>query len=80
MKVFQKFDVVGIAVLTPLFLTPIGGSILALAFGVKKGKILLHMTWTNFVWAFVLSYAFANIVNDIKLFFADAYQFMMGLF
>ncbi len=79
-RVYQKFDIKGIAILTPLFLTPIGGTIIAIAFGVKKSKILLHMLWTNFVWAFVLAYAFATIMDDVKAFFSNIFEYLFGLF
>ncbi len=79
-KVYQKFDIKGIAILTPLFLTPIGGTIIAIAFGVKRSKILLHMLWTNFVWAFALSYAAATIMDDVKEFFTQLFEYILSLF
>lgn len=40
---WKKYGLVGVAVLTPLLLTPIGGTIVAVSFGSPKHKILLYM-------------------------------------
>jgi hypothetical protein len=40
---WKKYGLVGVAVLTPLLLTPIGGTILAVSFGSPKQKIILYM-------------------------------------
>lgn len=53
-KVWQKFGPFGIAGLTPLFLTPIGGTIIMLAFYVKPRKILTYMLFSATIWAFIL--------------------------
>jgi hypothetical protein len=53
-RVWRKFGPVGVAVLTPIFLTPIGGTIVMNAFNVEKRKIILYMLGSALVWAFVL--------------------------
>ena len=63
-KFYKKFNVKGIAFLTPLFLTPIGGAILAVAFGGKKMSILLNMLWANLIWAIILS-SVMNLFGDV---------------
>lgn len=40
---WKKYGLTGLAVLTPLLLTPIGGSILAVAGGYERRKILIYM-------------------------------------
>lgn len=40
---WKKYGLVGVAVLTPLLLTPIGGTVVAVGFGSPKRKILLYM-------------------------------------
>jgi hypothetical protein len=64
-KFYQRFSMKGIAFATPLFLTPIGGAVISIAFGVKKSTILLNMLWANFFWAFVLSYATRTVLVNI---------------
>lgn len=53
--IYNKFGIKGIAFITPLFLTPIGGTILALSLGVPKGKIIKTMTLYVFFWGYTLS-------------------------
>lgn len=54
-RVWKKYGIIGIAFLTPLILTPIGGSIIAVSFGEKTQKIILAMFISCVFWAFVLS-------------------------
>ena len=53
--VWKKFGLVGIAVLTPLALTPIGGTLLAASFGAPRGKIILYMLISSIVFAVIFS-------------------------
>lgn len=52
---FLKFEMGGIAFLTPIILTPIGGTILAVSFGAPKEKIILYM--------FISACMFSVIIN-----------------
>ena len=56
-KVFQKFGMGGIAFLTPLLLTPIGGTVIATLLGVPRTRILLHMLWSAVFWGGVFTFA-----------------------
>jgi len=63
--VWKKFGLFGIAVLTPLGLTPIGGTLLAVSFGAPKEKIIWYMLISATVFAIVFSsliYLFGNSV------------------
>ena len=52
-KVWAKLGINGIACLTPIIFTPIGGTFLALSFKVSRFKVLLAMcVWGGF-WAIV---------------------------
>jgi membrane protein DedA with SNARE-associated domain len=51
----RKYGLGGIAFLTPLFLTPIGGTILAVGLGKPKEKILLYMLISALAWAVVFT-------------------------
>ncbi|MBS1680305.1 MAG: hypothetical protein JST48_01195 [Bacteroidetes bacterium] len=53
-----KYGLGGVAFLTPLFLTPIGGTILAVSLGKTKNKILFFMLVSATAW----SLAFTSVV------------------
>lgn len=56
-RIWKKYGLVGVAALTPIFLTPIGGSILAVSSGSPKEKIILFMFISASVWAVIFSVA-----------------------
>ncbi|WP_291780362.1 hypothetical protein [Cecembia sp.] len=53
-KTWQKFGPAGVAAITPLILTPIGGSIILTAFNVRRRKIMAYMLLSGFIWSLVL--------------------------
>lgn len=54
-KIWQRFGVPGIAFLTPLLLSPPGGTILATAFGGKRHQIIKWMWIFGAIWAVLLT-------------------------
>lgn len=56
-KVFRKFGMGGIAFLTPVLLSPIGGTVIATLLGVPRQRILLHMLWSALFWGGALTFA-----------------------
>ncbi len=52
-RIWRKYGIWGVAVLTPLIFTPIGGTMIAVSFGEKKHKILLTMLISATFWALV---------------------------
>ena len=56
-RVFKKFGMGGIAFLTPVLLSPIGGTAVATMLGVPRSRILLHMFWSALFWGGVLTFA-----------------------
>lgn len=50
-----KYGLGGIAFLTPLFLTPIGGTLIAVGMGKPKNKIILFMLISAVGWAVVFT-------------------------
>ncbi|OGX91516.1 hypothetical protein BEN49_04705 [Hymenobacter coccineus] len=56
-KVFRRFGMGGIAFLTPVLLSPIGGTVVATLLGVPRSRILLHMLWSAVFWGGVLTLA-----------------------
>lgn len=55
--IIKKYGLVGIAFLTPVILTPIGGTVLAVSVSPNREKILLYMLISACVWSVVLSSA-----------------------
>jgi len=56
-RIWKRFGLIGVAVLTPLLLTPIGGTVIAVGFGAPKEKILLYMLVSATVFAILFSVA-----------------------
>ncbi|PRY86587.1 hypothetical protein [Mongoliibacter ruber] len=66
-QVWQKFGVIGIAIATPIFLTPIGGTIIMVAFNVKRNKILSYMFFSGLAWVIIMGTSI-NWILTIPLF------------
>lgn len=68
---YKKYGLGGIAFLTPILLTPIGGTLVAVSFGSPKEKIILYMLISGIAWAIIFStmvYYFGNkILPDYLL-------------
>ena len=62
-KVWKKFGIWGIALLTPLILTPIGGTVVLTSFGIAKKKILLTMLVSALIWAFVFGLSIEELLK-----------------
>ena len=54
-RVWQRFGIIGIAVMTPLLFTPIGGSLLALSFKVPTARVLFFMAISGIFWSIVFT-------------------------
>ena len=51
-KIWQKSGAAGVAFLTPLLLTPIGGTLVMTSFGVKRKIIVSYMFISSVWWSF----------------------------
>ena len=61
--IWRRYGLFGIAFLTPILLTPIGGTLLAISFGTPKNRLILFMFVSAAAWSVVLSivvYFFGN--------------------
>ena len=54
--IWKKYGLVGVAFLTPILFSPIGGAMIANAFGETKERIYLHMFISAVAWALGFSY------------------------
>lgn len=63
--IWQKYGLLGVAILTPVILTPIGGCLLAISFGTPKEKLIFYMFVSAAFWSVLFSsliYFFGNEV------------------
>lgn len=60
-RVWKQSGLAGIAFLTPLILTPIGGTILAVSFRVGRFQILVYMLISAVFWAVVQTLALYQV-------------------
>jgi uncharacterized membrane protein len=67
-KIWQKLGIWGIACFTPLFFTPIGGTLLALSFKVPIPKIMFSMLVFAVFWGVILTFAFFQVSELRHLF------------
>ena len=49
-KIFRRFGMGGIAFLTPILFSPIGGTVIATQLHVPRWRILVHMLWSAALW------------------------------
>lgn len=62
-KVWKKYGQVGIAAITPLVLTPIGGTLIMVSFGAKKRHIYLNMLLSSLFWATIFCLSIDQILT-----------------
>jgi membrane protein DedA with SNARE-associated domain len=64
-NIWKKYGLVGVAVLTPIILTPIGGTLLAVSSGSPKDKIIFYMFISAACWSVVFSMAIYFFGNQV---------------
>ena len=64
-RIWKKYGLIGVAALTPIILTPIGGSILAVSSGSPKEKIVLFMFISGSVWSVIFSVTIYFFGNEV---------------
>lgn len=67
-RIWKRFGIVGIAVLTPLLFTPIGGTIIAVAFRVHRQSIFFWMLMSGLSIGTVISYLVYRLTFVAKWF------------
>ena len=63
-RIWKKYGLFGVAALTPVLLTPIGGTLLALSSGSPKEKIVIFMFVSASVWSVVFSVTVYLLGNE----------------
>jgi len=66
-KIWRKYGIWGVAALTPILFTPIGGTMIAVSFGEKKPKILLAMLLSASLWSVILCGAIVIAGKEVFL-------------
>jgi hypothetical protein len=69
-RIWRKYGLIGVAALTPVLFTPIGGTLLAVSFGTPRNKLIFAMFVSASVWSVILTtiiYFFGNILPDFLL-------------
>ena len=62
-QIWQKFGAAGVAVLTPLLLTPIGGTLVLTSFGVDRKKIISYMFISGLFWSFIFGLSIEKLLE-----------------
>ncbi|MDJ1470572.1 small multi-drug export protein [Cytophagaceae bacterium DM2B3-1] len=68
-KIWRKYGMLGVAFLTPIILTPIGGTIVASSFGESKFRIFLYMFLSALAWGVILTLIIDKLGEKVLGFF-----------
>ncbi len=63
-RIWNNYGVQGVAFLTPLILTPLGGALITAAYAANRSKVMLYMLISSLTWATILTigvYFFADL-------------------
>jgi hypothetical protein len=71
-NIWKKYGLAGVAILTPLLLTPIGGTLLAVSSGSPKEKIIFYMFLSASFWSVAFSMAIYFFGNEVLKFFGES--------
>jgi hypothetical protein len=69
--IWKKYGLIGVAALTPLLLTPIGGTLLAVSSGSPKEKIIFYMFISASIWSILFSTALYFFGNEVLEYFPE---------
>lgn len=69
--IWKKYGLIGVAALTPIFLTPIGGTLLAVSSGSPKEKIIFYMFISASVWSIIFSCALYFFGAEVLKYFPE---------
>ncbi|MEX0882392.1 MAG: hypothetical protein WDZ72_02855 [Cyclobacteriaceae bacterium] len=63
-RVWKNFGIWGIALLTPVIFTPIGGTVILTSFGINKEKIIYTMLVSSLLWAIIMGLIVREIIDE----------------
>lgn len=67
--IWKKYGLFGVAALTPIFFTPIGGALIAVSFGTPKDKLIVYMFVSASVWGVALALLIYLFGNQVAYYF-----------
>ena len=70
-KIWRKYGELGISFLTPILLSPPGGSIIAMALGGSRKKTIGYMFLWSVVWSTIITYTFYYAGDEIREFMSS---------
>ncbi|WP_338392276.1 hypothetical protein [Fulvitalea axinellae] len=62
-KVWKLWGAPGVAFLTPVLFSPIIGTLVVVAFGVRPSRIMIYMGLSAAFWAMVICFSFGEIIT-----------------
>ena len=65
-KIWKRFGILGVAILTPLILSPIGGALVAVSFRVETKKTILYMALSHLFFALLFSFVFIEFKEFVE--------------
>jgi len=78
-RFWRKYGIVGVAALTPILLTPVGGTILAVSFGAPKKQLILYMFISAAIWSVILSATIYILGNEVTAVIGQYFELPDGL-
>lgn len=69
---FRRYGISGIAFLTPVILTPIGGTLLAVGFGIPRRKVVMAMLVSALFWSVLLTFGVYYGIDTVVSWAKDA--------
>jgi membrane protein DedA with SNARE-associated domain len=69
--IWKRYGLIGVAALTPIILTPIGGTLLAVSSGSPKEKIIFYMFISASAWSVIFSSALYFFGAEILKYLPD---------
>lgn len=69
--IWKRYGLIGVAALTPIILTPIGGTLLAVSSGSPKEKIIFYMFISASAWSIIFSSALYFFGAEILKYLPD---------
>jgi uncharacterized membrane protein len=67
-KIWKKYGAIGIAALTPIILTPIGGTLIMTSFNVPKTIIFRYMLISAVIWGLIFSLGVHQLMDMLNRF------------
>jgi uncharacterized membrane protein len=62
-RIWQKYGVIGVSILTPVLFSPIGGPLLISYFGAPRRKVIFFMTLSALFWSIIVNSIFYFVLN-----------------